>query len=144
VNSGNWLSAPITVQLSPAAPALFTVTQNGSGPAAALRADYSAISSANPATVGDAIMLYSTGLGLLSSPLADGAASPVGMATASAVTVTIGGVNAVVAYAGIAPGYPGLYQINVTVPAGVASGDAAIVVSANGVSSTGAVTVSIR
>jgi uncharacterized protein (TIGR03437 family) len=144
VNSGNWLSAPTTVQLSPAAPALFTLSQNGAGPATALRADYSAISSANPATAGDAILLYSTALGLLSSALADGAASPVGITTAGAVTVTIGGVNATVAYAGVAPGYPGLYQINVTVPGGVAPGDAAVVVSAGGMSGTSLATVSVR
>jgi uncharacterized protein (TIGR03437 family) len=144
VNSGGRLSAPMTVQLSPAAPALFTLSQNGAGPATALRGDYSAISSTNPTTAGDEILLYATGLGALLAPVADGAASPVGIATANVVTVTIGGVNAVVDYAGIAPGYAGLYQINVTVPAGVVPGDAAVVVSASGVSGTSLATVSIR
>jgi uncharacterized protein (TIGR03437 family) len=144
VNSGGWFSAPVTMHVSAAAPALFTISQDGAGPAAALRADYSGVSATNPATAGDEILLYATGLGALRSPLADGAASAVGIAVSGVVTVTIGGVNAVVDYAGIAPGYPGLYQINVRVPAGVAPGDAAVVVSANGVSGTSAATVSIR
>jgi len=144
VNSGGRLSAPITVQLSPAAPALFTLSQDGAGPAAALRADYSAVNAASPAAAGDEILLYATGLGALRSPVADGAASPGGIAASGVVTVTIGGVNAEVDYAGSAPGFPGLYQINVRVPAGLASGDAAVVVSASGVGSAPGATVSIR
>ena len=143
-NGGGRLSAPMTVQLSPAAPALFTRSQDGSGPAAALHADYSAISSASPAKAGDVILLYGTGLGALRSPVADGAASPDGIAISGVVTVTIGGVNAAVDYAGIAPGYAGLYQINAKVPFGLAPGDAVVVVSVSGVSGTSLATVSIR
>ena len=43
-------------------------------------------------------------------------------------TVTIGGVNAVVQYAGVAPGFVGLYQVNAVVPAGVAPNSAVQVV----------------
>ena len=39
-------------------------------------------------------------------------------------TATVGGVAAFVGFAGLAPGFIGLYQVNVQVPQGVAAGDA--------------------
>ena len=42
--------------------------------------------------------------------------------TVNPVTVTIGGVNAAVQFAGLTPGYPDLYQVNAVVPAGAGPG----------------------
>jgi uncharacterized protein (TIGR03437 family) len=42
--------------------------------------------------------------------------------TANTVAITIGGVSASVAFAGMAPGYPDLYQVNTTLPAGIPAG----------------------
>jgi uncharacterized protein (TIGR03437 family) len=68
-------------------------------------------------------------LGAASSgePLANTLASP---------TVTIGGVTAEVSYSGLAPGYPGLYQINARIPEGAAAGpDIPVVLTIGGVAS---------
>lgn len=56
--------------------------------------------------------------------LTDGAAAPLSpLAYAMGrVSLTIGGVNAPVAFAGLTPGFVGLYQINATVPPGVPPG----------------------
>ena len=48
------------------------------------------------------------------------------MATAN---VTIGGVNAMVSFSGLAPGFVGLYQVNAVVPTGLASGNQAVVIT---------------
>jgi len=58
--------------------------------------------------------------------------------------VTIGGVEAAVEFAGLAPGFVGLYQVNARVPAGVAAGNAvALVLTQNGVPSN-TVTIAVR
>jgi uncharacterized protein (TIGR03437 family) len=46
------------------------------------------------------------------------------------VTVTIGGTPAIVSFAGLVG--PGLYQINLTVPAGLTSGDNTIAATVGG------------
>jgi uncharacterized protein (TIGR03437 family) len=58
------------------------------------------------------------------------------------VTVMIGGNNAVADYQGLAPGFAGLAQLNVIVPAGLMSGDQPALVTINGVTSNaGVITV---
>jgi len=87
-----------------------------------------------PATIGDTMVLYATGLGLATpggnpngTPLGIGAIPPLDGSvlyeTPTTPVVTIGGVPAKVLYSGLAPGYPGEYQVDITVPSGVTSGD---------------------
>ena len=54
-------------------------------------------------------------------------------ATVNAVSVSIGGQDAPVSFAGLTPGFVGVYQISVTVPQGVTPGDQVVLfVSAGG------------
>lgn len=89
---------------------------------------------AQPAKVGDALQFYLTGLGKATpggdpngQPLATGSVAPADGSTlyetVATPTVTVGGVPAQVIFSGITPGNAGLYQINLTVPAGVQPGD---------------------
>jgi uncharacterized protein (TIGR03437 family) len=47
--------------------------------------------------------------------------------------VTIGNVPATVQFCGLAPGYAGLYQLNITIPADAPPGVQPVAISVNGV-----------
>lgn len=61
---------------------------------------------------------YFTGLGAVSPPIAAGvAASAIPLSNVPGpVTATIGNLPATVQFAGLAPGFAGLYQVNILVP----------------------------
>jgi uncharacterized protein (TIGR03437 family) len=75
---------------------------------------------ANPANQGSIIQLFLTGqgAGLVPSAPADGQGSTGQVTTASQPAVYIGGSQGTLKYSGLAPGYPGLWQINVQIPSG--------------------------
>ncbi len=143
-NNGR-VSAAETIALA-ASPALFTVAGNGSGPGAFLHADFSAITASRPARAGEVIVLYATGLGTVTPAVATGSAASAAVITRvnGNVTVTIGGRAAQVLFAGLAPSFVGLYQINVIVPAGNFAGDNVVKVTTNGITSSGNATVSVQ
>jgi len=63
----------------------------------------------------------------------------------NAVTVTIGGVSEAAEFAGLAPGYPDLYQVNAVVPAGVQPGNSVpVVLTVAGQSSPAVVTIVVE
>jgi uncharacterized protein (TIGR03437 family) len=81
---------------------------------------------ARPANPGEYVSIYCTGLGDVTNRPANGAAAPGGPTYSETVlkpTVTIGGMQAIVTYSGLAPGYVGLYQVNVQVPANATPGN---------------------
>lgn len=82
------------------------------------------LNASTPAQPGDALEVYTTGLGTAYPPVADGAAPPTSPLsnTVNTITAYVGGASATVGFAGLAPTLAGLYQINVTVPTGLASG----------------------
>jgi uncharacterized protein (TIGR03437 family) len=142
VSNNGAVSNSVTLYTSLTAPGVFTLTNNdgtfppGVGPAAALHADYSLVTAEHPAKAGETLQLYVTGLGAVTPPVADGGAapsSPLSMVN-EIILVDILDQNfvdqqAAVSFAGLAPGFAGLYQINFTVPTGVAPGVAYLNVS---------------
>ncbi len=116
-------SAAVGVQITAVAPALFTAGGAGYGPIAGTHANNSAITAANPAKPGEVVVLYGTGFGAVQPAVASGAAAGGAAATRGPVTVTVGGRPAPVGYAGVTPGFAGLYQVNVTLPSAYQPGD---------------------
>jgi uncharacterized protein (TIGR03437 family) len=129
-------SPAFTNTVQPAAPGIFTHAQ---GQAAVLNADGSVNTSANPAVVGTIVSLFLTGQGPVAQPVEDGDAPAAGTAVSATLpaSATIGGVPADVRYAGLAPLYPGLAQMNLQIPP-LASGTYPVVVKIGGVASNAA------
>jgi uncharacterized protein (TIGR03437 family) len=70
-------------------------------------------------------------------------ANPLSLTT-STPTVSIGSLQARVVFAGLAPGYVGLYQVNVQVPADAPIGDAVPVALSIGGASSNVVTIAVQ
>jgi uncharacterized protein (TIGR03437 family) len=142
-------SMPETVLLAAAQPAVFTLDQSGkAGAIVVAKADGTQFvnSPTKPAAAGDFLVIYCTGLGAVSPPVAAGSAAPLTSLTSTPIpaTVSIGGKPAQVFFSGLTPGYSGLYQVNVQVPSGITAGTTVpVVVSINGASSP-PVTVAIQ
>jgi uncharacterized protein (TIGR03437 family) len=141
-------------------PGLFTASQSGTGQVAALNQNNTVNSASNPALAGSTIQLYGTGQGQVSPAVPDGTAAPssplsntVAVPTSDAascfntqpsVCVAIGSTGfGNIQFSGLAPGYIGLWQINVTIPTGTPSGNANLRVIINGTPSN-VVTIAVK
>ncbi len=139
-------SAGMTLQVAPSAPGLFTLDGSGKGQGAILNADSSVNGSSHPAPAGSVIVLFGTGGGQTIPPSVDGGINPLNAEgkLALPVTVTIGGQDAQVAYAGPAPGLvAGIMQINATIPSGTPSGATPVIVKV-GTATSAPVTVAVQ
>jgi uncharacterized protein (TIGR03437 family) len=139
-------ASPVPLYVAPAVPGVFTQNQSGQGQGIIVDANYQLRNAANPARAGGALIIFLTGLGTTSPPIASGAAAPGPpfSTTDLAVSVSVGGVNAPVAFAGLAPGFAGLYQVNAVMPAGVTAADDAPVIVKAGDYAGPAVTIAVR
>ncbi|MFN0102565.1 MAG: hypothetical protein ACKV2U_10805 [Bryobacteraceae bacterium] len=122
----------INVLIEPAVPAVFTQTGTGSGAASAIQASSGVVvTTQSKARAGDAISLYLTGLG--ATETRDGL-----QWARIQPKLFVGNLEAQILYAGRAPGFAGLDQINFIVPDGVPAGDVtALRVESNGRVSNG-------
>jgi adhesin/invasin len=106
-----------------------TIFVDADGRPAITHADFSLVTPANPVRSGETIIIFGTGLGAVDPPVPDGEAAPSSplSQTRTLPVVTIGGQNATIAFSGLAPGFAGLYQVNVVVPA-VPPGEATLTI----------------
>jgi uncharacterized protein (TIGR03437 family) len=108
----------VTIQLAPAAPAFFQWNGNL---AVAEHANGTLISPASPAQGGEVIVLFAAGLGRTTPDLSSGfiVQLPVTILLASQLQILLNGVPCPagsIYYAGVTPGFAGLYQINLQLP----------------------------
>ena len=120
--------AGLSSQVVSARPGLFT-TGNGTGQAVAVNEDGTLNSESNPAARGSIVLIYATGQGQAPSN----------------VSLKVGQYIAELLYAGPAPGFPGLMQINARVPGGfLPPGVQPVVLSVGNAVSQGGVTIAVR
>jgi uncharacterized protein (TIGR03437 family) len=98
--------------------------------------------STRPVKPGEALVLYGVGFGPTTPHVPAGHSYSGAASTNTPVTVTIGGIQANVAFAGIIEA--GLYQINVTVPQNAAAGDQPLLATVNGVQTPAGVVVTVQ
>jgi uncharacterized protein (TIGR03437 family) len=136
------ISQGLNVTIQPAAPSVFR--SGTAGPATGIptivrSANNTLVTPSNPIHQNDRIVIYATGLGAVSPPVADGVAGPTDplAVTTAAPTVTIGGVNLTVDYSGLAPEMVGVYQINAKIVAKLPTGlSVPLVISQGGATTT--------
>jgi uncharacterized protein (TIGR03437 family) len=147
-------SAPEPLQTAAARPGIFTLGPPYGNQGAILIANSNKLAmpvTANipsqPAAVGGVVSIFCTGLGATDPAVASGQPGPSIEPLArvkTPVTVTIGGKPATVYFAGFAPGFAALYQVNAQVPADVTPGDAVSVVLTQGGFSSNTATIAVR
>ena len=122
-----------------AVPAIFTQDKTGSGPASAENAsqNYALVTASAPLHAGDYVALFLTGLGATTNQ------NGLRWATQQPA-VTIAGRPCAVSYAGRAPGYTGLDQINCQVPSGLAADPAAQIIVYSGARASNTATVAVQ
>jgi len=123
VSSGDTAIASYSIPLAQDAPAIFTQNAQGTGPALVFTPSFVA----QPTVAsGDVVILYAAGLGATNPP-----ADSFSGATAGTLNWVVDALDIYVGeqkldasdilFAGLAPGFPGIYQLNVKVPAGLAT-----------------------
>jgi uncharacterized protein (TIGR03437 family) len=146
----NAVSAPQPVSMVSSQPGVFTQSENGEGVGIVVivHPDGSQVEAGNgnAATAGDAVVIYCAGLGDVSPRAIAGSPAPPSPLsnTIDPVTVTIGGVNAPVFFAGLTPGFTGLYQVNATVPTGIAPNPQAPLVLSQAGRASATVTIPVQ
>jgi uncharacterized protein (TIGR03437 family) len=130
---GGSKSNPVTVYAGNTAPGIYTLTENGIGAGAILHANFTAVTTSSPAQPGETVVMFMSGLGPVTPGVGDGAAAPASPVSQSVESVDIGiflgdpsngFLEANVSFAGLAPFFAGLYQVNFSVPQdGLTNGD---------------------
>ena len=124
VTSGNTVSTSFTANMKPVVPTFLLF--NASGAVVATHADYGLLGAATlypgattPARPGETVIIYAIGFGLPANPLTNGSSSQSG-SLPSVPVCQVGGQPASTVATLISPG---LYQLNLAVPANAQSGD---------------------
>ena len=146
ISDNGLTSQPLSVPVSAYGPAFFllggkyAVAEHGDG--TIVGPTTLVANNSTPAKAGETIMIFATGLGATNPTTPNGQLIATPAITASTATVLIGGVAANVSYAGLID--PGVYQLNVTIPAAAASGDNSLAVQIGGYTSPGNVFVNVQ
>ncbi len=146
VVSGGVRGPTLQIKTASETPGIFSSQPGTLGQGAVLNQDFSANSIDNPAAPGSVIQIFATGLGATNPALPTGrpgATAPPFNTTVATPTALVNGAAAPVHFSAVAPGFIGLYQVNVQVPASTPTGGATLQVQIGGRSSN-IVTFAVR
>jgi uncharacterized protein (TIGR03437 family) len=139
VHNPGGLSNIFVSNVNASAPAIFKVLgPNNNSFAAVFREDNKLATLSSPLRANEIAVIYATGLGSVTPIALPGYKAPDSPLTTvvNQPAVTFGGVNGDILFAGLAPGFVALYQLNVRVPIGSPLGaEVPLKVSAGGQSS---------
>jgi uncharacterized protein (TIGR03437 family) len=153
VDNNGVSSTPETIQITTVSPGIFTLGPPFGQQGAVLIANTNVLAMpatagvpSRPAQAGETVSVFCTGLGATDPAVASGSAAPSSppAVVKSPVAVSIGGLPAMVSFAGLVPGYAGIYQVNAQVPAGIAPGDAVPLVITQGAARSNTAAVAVR
>jgi len=126
VSTAQGVSNTVNVSLTLMAPGIFSQTANGIGNALVFDPGFKSLN--DTPKPGSTVIFYATGLGATTPPAVSGyggnAILPLNQVT-SPFEMYIGGSKAIMTWAVLAPGFAGVYQLNV-IPSGEAVGDVVI------------------
>lgn len=138
-------SDAVLLSLATTGPGIFALNQAGTGRGAVLHSiSHGVVGPGDPARRGEILEVYGNGFGPTVPFIATGQPtpfSPLSVATFMP-SASLGGVPAPVLFAGLAPTFVGLYQVNIEVPADAPMGEVPLILTSNGVASN-PVTISI-
>jgi len=134
VNNGA-ASLAVKVPVLAAQPGVIAYSSGGNMFGVVLHSNLQLADSGHPAAGGETVLIYCSNLGAVSPAVADGVAGTGKQMTVAQPTAMIGGAAAPVSFSGLAPGFIGLYQVNVQVPTGLTSGNQPLVLTISGASS---------
>jgi len=121
------VSNTFVANVLPSAPAVFRSATSGdltNIPTVVRFSNGLVVTSTNPVHRGDILTIYLTGLGAVNPPVPDGVPASADPLSTTVVnpSVAIGGAGCPVMFSGLAPGYVGLYVLNVSVPSSTPQG----------------------
>jgi uncharacterized protein (TIGR03437 family) len=144
----------VGITVLPAVPALFTFSDgrnvaavHSAVPAGAPVGPAGLFPNSRPARAGDVVLVFGTGFGPTAPRVEPGTLAAGAASLTSTVSARIGGLalaSGDILYAGAAPGFAGLQQFNLRVPAGLGSGDLPIVLTAGGLETQTGVTLRVE
>jgi uncharacterized protein (TIGR03437 family) len=126
-----------------AQPGVFAYNAGGITYGVVLHGNFQLADSAHPVAADEVVSVYCTNLGAVSPQLQDGAPGTGAETTVVTPTATVGGKIAPVSFHGTAPGFVGLYQVNIQIPKGLTSGNQTLLLS-SGAASSAAVQLPVK
>jgi len=123
-----------TLDLSDYAPGIF-VDFSGANRGIVTHLDGSLVTPQKPAAPSETVVVWGTGIGPVDVPQQSGVGAPSQPLAWTRITpqITVAGSACNVLFSGLTPGFAGLYQMNIALPANLPGGDQPLVVTSNGI-----------